>query len=146
MTRKANRKPSEKGFTLIELMVVIVILGLLAAIVAINVLPNQDKAMIGKAKADIAVLEQAIELYKLNTFTYPQASEGLQALVVAPASLTQPERYQPGGYIKKLPQDPWGRPYQYRVPGKNGPFDVYSFGADGIEGGEGENADIASSS
>jgi general secretion pathway protein G len=137
-----NRK-NEAGFTLIELMVVIVILGLLAAVVVINVLPNQDKAMVGKAKADISLLEQALEMYRLNNLTYPSNTEGLQALVTAPSSLAQPQRYQPGGYIKKLPSDPWGRPYQYANPGRRGAVDIYSLGADGIEGGEGENADIS---
>lgn len=133
----------EAGFTLIELMVVIVILGLLAAVVVINVLPNQDKAMVGKAKADISLLEQALEMYRLNNLTYPSNSEGLQALVTAPTSLAQPQRYQPGGYIKKLPSDPWGRPYQYANPGQRGAIDIYTLGADGITGGEGENADIS---
>lgn len=137
-------RKTEEGFTLIELMVVIVILGLLATVVVINVLPNQDKAMVVKAKADIATIEQALELYKLNNLAYPSASDGLQALVIAPASLSQPGRYPPGGYIKKLPNDPWGRPYAYANPGRNGSVDVVSLGADGIEGGEGENADISS--
>jgi general secretion pathway protein G len=133
---------TEHGFTLIELMVVIVILGLLATVVVINVLPNQDKAMVGKAKADIALIEQAMELYKLNNLSYPSAADGLQALVTAPANLAQPQRYQPGGYIKKLPKDPWGREYFYANPGRRSAIDIYSLGADGAEGGEGENADI----
>jgi general secretion pathway protein G len=137
------KRENEAGFTLIELMVVIVILGLLAAVVVINVLPNQDKAMVGKAKADISLLEQALEMYRLNNLTYPSTADGLQALVTAPSSLTQPQRYQPGGYIKKLPSDPWGRPYQYANPGRRGAIDIYTLGADGIEGGEGENADIS---
>jgi general secretion pathway protein G len=136
-------RDKEEGFTLIELMVVIVILGLLATVVVINVLPNQDKAMVGKAKADIALIEQAMELYKLNNLSYPSAADGLQALVTAPASLTQPQRYQPGGYIKKLPKDPWGRAYLYANPGRRSAIDIYSLGADGAEGGEGENADIS---
>jgi general secretion pathway protein G len=139
---KPLARSAEHGFTLIELMVVIVIIGLLATIVIINVLPNQDKAMVGKAKADIATLEQAVELYKLNNFAYPGSADGLEALIRPPASLTQPQRYQPGGYIKKLPNDPWGRAYLYAAPGQHGPFDIYSLGADGAEGGDGENADI----
>lgn len=130
------------GFTLVELMVVIVIIGLLTAIVAINILPAQDKAMVGKAKADIAVIEQGLEMYRLNNLTYPSTADGLTALIRPPASLTQPERYQPGGYLKKLPDDPWGRPYQYAVPGRSGAFDVFSLGADGAIGGTDENADI----
>ncbi len=132
----------EDGFTLIELMVVIVILGILATLVIINVLPNQDKAMVTKAQADIATLEQAVELYRLNNLSYPTTADGLEALVRPPASLTQAQRYQPGGYIKKLPSDPWGRPYRYAAPGQHGAVDIYSLGADGGEGGEGENADV----
>ncbi|RJF92938.1 type II secretion system major pseudopilin GspG [Sphingomonas cavernae] len=132
----------EHGFTLVELMVVIVIIGLLTTIVVINVLPSQDKAMGKKAEADIALLEQAIEMYRLDNLTYPTASDGLRALVQPPASLAQPDRYRRGGYVKRLPDDPWGRPYLYTVPGRNGTFDVFSLGADGAEGGEGENADL----
>lgn len=140
--KNRRTRPTQNGFTLVELMVVIVIIGILSAIVAINVLPAQDKAMVGKARADIAVIEQALELYRLNTLSYPSTTDGLTALIRAPASLTQPERYQPGGYLKKLPDDPWGRPYQYAVPGRSGAFDVFSLGADGAVGGTDENADI----
>ncbi len=132
----------ERGFTLVELMVVIVIIGLLATIVIINVLPSQDRAMTQKAKADIALLEQGIEMYRLNTMAYPATGDGLQALVTPPAGLADPSRYQAGGYIKKLPADPWGRAYQYANPGQHGPFDIYTLGADGAPGGTGENADI----
>jgi general secretion pathway protein G len=129
-----------EGFTLVELMVVIVIIGLLATVVAINVLPSQDRAMVTKAKADIATLEQAIETYRLDNLDFPA---DLQALVAAPAGLAQPDRYRPGGYIRRLPQDPWGRPYQYsRQSAHNGQFDVFSWGADGKEGGEGNDADL----
>jgi len=124
-------------------MVVIVIIGLLATVVMINVLPSQDKAMATKARADIATLEQAMEMYRLDNLSYPTGGTGLNALVSPPAG-TQPGRYRPGGYIKRLPSDPWGRPYQLSVPGKSGPFDIYSLGADGAPGGESENADIYS--
>jgi len=137
-----EERANERGFTLVELMVVIVIIGLLSTIVLINVMPSQDKAMSKKAEADVLTLEQAIEQYRLDNLTYPAASDGLRALIQAPPSLTRPERYRRGGYIKRLPEDPWGRPYLYAVPGRNGGFDVYSLGADGQEGGEGENADI----
>jgi general secretion pathway protein G len=123
------RRSAENGFTLVELMVVLVILGLLATIVIINVLPAQDRAMTGKAKADVALLDQGLELYKLNNLTYPNSGEGLQALVTK-------------GVIKKLPKDPWGRPYAYSAPGQHSAVDVYSLGADGTAGGEGDNADI----
>lgn len=139
--RALARRVSEQGFTLIELMVVIVIIGLLATIVLINVLPSQQKAMVTKAHADIATLEQAMEMYRLDNLHYPNASEGLKALSAPPPG-SAGGTARPGGYIKKLPDDPWGRPYQYSMPGKTGPFDIYSLGADGAPGGEGENADI----
>jgi general secretion pathway protein G len=129
-----NIRRRDAGFTLVEVMVVIVIIGLLATVVMINVLPSQDRAMREKARADIAVLEQAIETYRLETLRFPTAAEGLQSLV-NPAG-------RDGGYIRRLPQDPWGNPYQYAFPGQHGRFDVYSFGADGVRGGEGNNADI----
>ena len=136
---------AEAGFTLVELMVVIVIIGVLATIVALNVLPAAGTARAAAAKADISTLEQALDQYRLDNISYPNATEGLQALLTPPATLAQPARYRQGGYIKKLPNDPWGRPYQYRVPGARGAFDIVSLGADGQPGGEGENADIVSS-
>jgi general secretion pathway protein G len=135
---------SEDGFTLVELMVVLVIIGLLATVVIINVLPEQDKAMTQKAKADIAILDQALEMYRLDNLSYPAAGEGLQALVTRPASLAQPERYRIGGYIKRLPRDPWGRPYGYANPAPAGGIDIFSLGADGAQGGKGSDADIHS--
>ena len=139
--RRVRAQPpreGEDGFTLVELMVVLVIIGLLATIVLINVLPSQDKAMTTKAKADIATLEQAMEMYRLDNFTYPTGGDGLQSLVRPSASGAA----RPGGYVKNLPKDPWGRPYQLAVPGRSGPFDIYSLGADGAPGGEDTNADI----
>ncbi|MFZ5730231.1 MAG: type II secretion system major pseudopilin GspG, partial [Pseudomonadota bacterium] len=120
MTRRdiRTRPASEAGFTLVELMVVVVILGLLATVVMINVLPSQDRAMREKAKADISTLEQAVETYRLEMLTYPTTAQGLQALVQAPAGLSRPERYRDGGYIRRLPDDPWGNPYQYAYPGE----------------------------
>ena len=136
----ARKRQKRQGFTLVELMVVIVIIGLLATVVAINVLPSQDRAMVGKARADISVLEQAIETYRLDNLTFP---DDLNALTTAPAGLAQPERYRQGGYIRRLPEDPWGNPYQYRRQSVHGgQFDVYSLGADGKEGGEGNDADL----
>jgi general secretion pathway protein G len=137
----ASGRRGEEGFTLVELMVVIVIIGLLATVVLINVLPSQDKAMQTKARADIATLEQAMEMYRLDHFSYPT---DLNALVRPPAG-GDATRYRSGGYIKKLPSDPWNRPYQLAVPGKAGPFDITSLGGDGAPGGTGENADISSS-
>ena len=121
---------AQSGFSLIELMVVIVIIGLLATVVIINVLPATDKAAITKAKADVATLEQGVEMYRLNKLHYPSGDSGLQAVSTE-------------GYVKRLPKDPWGNPYRYAAPGKNGrAFDIYSYGADGREGGEGQDADI----
>jgi general secretion pathway protein G len=118
------------GFTLVELMVVIVIIGLLATVVIINVLPAMDKGATTKAKADVQTLEQGVELYRLNKLRYPSGSEGLQAVFA--------ERY-----VKRLPKDPWGNAYHYAQPGRDGrEFDIYSYGADGREGGEGQDADI----
>lgn len=131
------------GFSLVELMVVIFIIGLLATVVLINVLPSQDKAMVVKARGDIATLDQAMEMYRLDNATYPTQAQGLDALKNPPADLGQPGSYKSGGYIKDLPSDPWGHPYQYVVPGPDGkPFDIYSLGADGQTGGVGLNADI----
>lgn len=141
--RHHRRRPHERGFTLLELMVVMVILGLLATVVVINVLPSQDRAMLEKARADIAILEQAIDTYRIDNLSYPSTEAGLQALVTPPAGLARPERYRAGGYIRRLPDDPWGNPYQYRFPGeRGGRFDVFTFGADGRPGGEDDNADF----
>jgi general secretion pathway protein G len=139
--RLKKKRAKQNGFTLVELMVVIFIVGLLTTIVVINVLPSQDKAMVQKAKADIAILSQAMETYRLDNLAYPDAGQGLNALVTPP--VTAPGA-RTEGYIKKLPNDPWGRPYQYAVPGKTGAFDIYSLGADGAPGGQDDNADIYS--
>jgi general secretion pathway protein G len=126
----AKQRKREEGFTLVELMVVIVIIGLLATVVVINVMPAQDTARMRKAEADIATLEQGVEMYRLNRMNYPAGDAGLQALVTE-------------GFIKRLPDDPWGNPYRYAAPGREGrSFDIYSYGADGQEGGEGDDADI----
>jgi general secretion pathway protein G len=133
----------EDGFSLVELMVVIFIIGLLATVVLINVLPSQDKAMRVKAQGDIATLGQALEMYRLDNLAYPGPGEGLAALRSPPANLTMPQNYRSGGYVKDLPSDPWGRPYQYVVPGRDGrPFDIVSLGADGKPGGQANDADI----
>ncbi len=137
-----SKKSRLQGFTLLEIMVVIVILGLLVSIVAPNVLQNQDRAMVEKAKADISVLEQALDMYKLDNHVYPTTDQGLDALVKKPSSSPEPRNYRSDGYIKRLPQDPWGNPYQYLQPGEHGAFDLYSTGSDGDEGGEGLASDI----
>ncbi|OHC11161.1 MAG: type II secretion system protein GspG [Pseudomonadales bacterium GWC1_66_9] len=140
--KATTRTHRQQGFTLLEIMVVLVILGLLVALVAPNVLQNQDRAMVEKAKADVALLEQALDMYKLDNFQYPTTNQGLEALVTKPEIDPQPKRYNSNGYIKRLPQDPWGNPYQYLQPGTKKAFDVYSLGADGEMGGEGLAADI----
>ncbi len=139
--RKAARR-GEQGFTLLELMVVIVIIGLLATVVMLNVLPSQDRAMQEKATADVRLLEQAVEMYRMDLMSYPSVEQGLEALVSAPAGLSRPERYRQDGYIRRLPEDPWGNSYQYAYPGERSAFDIYSLGADGRPGGEGLDADI----
>ena len=144
-SQRQGRRGEEDGFTLVELMVVIVIIGLLGTIVAINVFGALGTSNVAKAKADISTLESALEQYRLDNLTYPGTGDGLNALVAPPAGLAQPERYRMGGYIKKLPNDPWGHPYQYAAPGRKGAFDIYTLGADGQTGGQGENADIYSS-
>lgn len=133
--------PKDAGFSLIEVMVTMVIIGLLSTIVLLNVLPSRDKAMVEKAKADIATLELALDSYKMDNFSYPRTEEGLAALVSAPGS-AQAERYREGGYIRRLPDDPWGNAYQYAYPGRTRAFDIYSLGADNALGGEGLDADI----
>jgi len=141
--RAVHGRAHGDGFTLVELMVVIVIIGLLATVVAINVLPSQDRAMVGKARADVATLEQALETYRLDNLVFPDDVQGLQALIAPPAGLTRPERYREGGYVRRLPEDPWGAAYQYRRSSAHGgQFDVFSLGADGKEGGEGNDADV----
>lgn len=144
-TDPKKRRHREDGFTLVELMVVIVIIGLLATIVAINVLPSGDKARVVRAKADISTIEGGLDMYKLQNGSYPTTSQGLQALVTAPSGVNA-SSYQPGGYLKggKVPLDPWGKPYLYASPGRHGEMDVWTFGADGKEGGEGADADIGS--
>lgn len=129
------------GFTLLEVMVVMVILGLLAAVVAPNVLSNQERAMKKKVVADIAALEQALDLYKLDNHQHPTTNQGLEALLTKPVEANLPN-YNPDGYIRRLPNDPWGNPYLFLSPGIHRKFDIYSYGVDGIAGGEGDGADI----
>lgn len=131
----------ERGFTLIEIMVVVIIIGILAAIVAPNVIGRIDQAQIKKAESDIRALESALDLYRLDNFQYPTSEQGLEALVTKPNDPSI-RNWQPGGYLKSLPKDPWGNPYQYRYPGNNREFDVFTLGNDERPGGEGINADI----
>ncbi len=130
------------GFTLIELMVVIVIIGILTTVVVINVLPDVDKAASTRARADIAALETALTAYRADQMAFPSTAEGLDALKAPPGGLAQPERYRPGGYLSRLPNDPWGHPYRYAAPGRSGPFDVWSMGPDGKTGPGADGDDI----
>jgi len=130
------------GFTLIEIMVVIVILGILAALIVPKVISRPDEARIIAAKQDVATLAQALRLYKLDNFAYPSTDQGLQALVVKPAAAPIPANWKAGGYLERLPKDPWGRDYRYLNPGRRGEIDIFSLGADGEPGGEGNDADI----
>lgn len=130
------------GFTLIELLVVLVIIGVLAALVVPNVLDRADEARVTAARTDVNNLMQALKLYKLDNQRYPSSDQGLEALVRKPTTGTPPPNWKP--YVEKLPTDPWKQPYQYANPGIKGEIDVYSFGADGRAGGEGNDADIGS--
>jgi general secretion pathway protein G len=129
----------QQGFTLLEIMVVVVIIGLLAAIVVPNFMGNIDTAAINRAKQDIRGVETALNLYRLDNFRYPSTQDGLAALVTNPGQATAPNWKQ---QLRRLPTDPWNNPYQYAYPGQRSEFDVFSYGADGQEGGEGINADI----
>ncbi len=132
----------QQGFTLIEVMVVVVILGILAAVVVPRIMDNPDKARITKAKQDIRAMESALNLYRLDNFSYPNTEQGLEALVSVPSDLANSENYKQGGYIRKLPKDPWGSAYLYLSPGEHGELDIYSLGVDGAPGGTGVAADI----
>ena len=132
----------QRGFTLIELMVVLLIIGVLAALIVPNVLDRADDARVTAAKTDVSNLVQALKLYKLDNQRYPSAEQGLQALLTKPTVDPMPLNWKP--YLDQLPKDPWGRPYQYLSPGIKGEVDVMSFGADGQTGGEGKNADVGS--
>ncbi len=138
----SSRVRRQAGFTLIEIMVVVVIIGVLAALVVPGVLGRADDARVTAARSDISSLMQALKLYKLDNQRYPSAEQGLEALVRKPTTGTIPNNWKV--YVEKLPNDPWGRPYQYANPGVQGEIDVFSFGADGQAGGEGTDADIGS--
>lgn len=134
------RQTKQKGFTLLEIIVVVAIIAILAAYIAPKVAGRVDDARISKAKSDIRVLESSLELYKLDNFNYPSNQDGLKALVSRPSS--NAKNWRTGGYIKKLNKDPWGNEYEYQYPGSNGEIDVFSKGADAALGGTDEAADI----
>ena len=133
-----------RGFTLIEIMVVVVIMGILAALIVPKLMGRTDDARIMAARQDISTLMQALKLYKLDNQRYPTAEQGLQALVSKPVTGPEANGWKAGGYLEKLPKDPWGNPYQYLSPGIKGDIDVFSLGADGQPGGTGVDADIGS--
>jgi len=141
-TNPFKRRAAQAGFTLIELMVVLVIIGVLAALIVPNVLERADDAKITAARTDVTNIMQALKLYRLDNNRYPTQDQGLQALIAKPATEPLPQNWKP--YLEKLPNDPWGHSYQYLNPGVKGEVDVMSFGADGQPGGEGKNADIGS--
>ncbi len=136
------RPITTRGFTLIEVMVVVVILSILAVLVAPKIMSRPDEAREMKAKQDIRALEEAVKLYRLDNYQYPTTEQGLDALVTRPADLADNANWKKGGYIERLYNDPWGRAYNYLSPGAQGEIDIYTFGADGVPGGEGINADI----
>lgn len=132
----------QRGFTLIEVMVVVFILSILAAVVVPRIMDNPDKARVTKARQDIRAIESALNLYRLDNFQYPSTDQGLQALVEKPGGTPEPQNWKAGGYLDRLPMDPWGNEYQYLSPGQNGEIDIYSLGADAVPGGEGPAEDI----
>jgi general secretion pathway protein G len=144
MTPARNSRRPAHGFTLIEVMVVIVIIGILAALIVPKVMSRPDEARIVAAKQDLAAIVQALKLYKLDNMRYPTTEQGLQALVKKPTLPPEPANWKGNGYLERLPEDPWGHPYQYLQPGLHGEVDVMSLGADGAPGGEGNDADIGS--
>jgi general secretion pathway protein G len=140
-TLRPGALAQQRGFTLIEIMVVVIILGILVAMVAPNVIGRIDDAQITKAKTEIRTMESALKFYRIDNFDYPTTEQGLEALVTKPSD-PNIRNWKPGGYVDRLPNDPWGRPYLYLYPGNQGEIDIYTLGRDGKPGGEGIDADI----
>jgi len=136
------KPPRSAGFTLIEVMVVVIILGILAALVVPKIISKPDDARRAAARADINNLMTALKLYRLDNLSYPTTEQGLQALVAKPSTPPLPPNWKTGGYVERVPKDPWGREFRYLNPGQNGEIDVYSLGADGEKGGESNDADV----
>lgn len=130
------------GFSLIEILIVVVIIGIMAAVIVPRVMDEPEKARMTKARQDVQSLVTALNMYKLDNYQYPSTQQGLEALVRQPSGQPEAPNWKPGGYIERLPNDPWGRPYQYLNPGLKSEVDVWSFGANGMPGGEGNNAEI----
>ncbi len=138
-----NKRAASRGFTLIEIMVVMVILGLLVAIVAPNIMGRSDQAKVTIAETQLKNIQSALDLYRLDNSHYPSTQQGLEALVSRPSGSPEPKNWNPEGYLKSVPVDPWGADFQYISPGSEGPYDLYSYGSDGQEGGDGDAADIS---
>ncbi len=130
-----------KGFTLIEIMVVVVILSILAAMVVPKIMSRPDEARTARVQQDIRALGAALNLFRLDNFNYPTTEQGLESLTVKPSGLSSGAQWNEGGYIERIPKDPWGAPYRYLQPGSHGEYDIYSLGADGVAGGAGFSAD-----
>lgn len=142
--KTANKR--QTGFSLIEILVVMVIIGILVSLVAPSVLNRVDDARLQKVTSDFKAIESALSIYHLDNFNYPSTDQGLQALVTQPDGQPEARNWKKGGYLKELPVDPWGREYLYLSPGENNqPFEIYTLGADGISGGEDQNADMSNS-
>ena len=137
---KINRQ--QGGFSLLEIMVVVVIIGILVATIAPNLFGETERARLTRVKVDISALEDALERYKMENFNYPTTDQGLEALITKSNLPPEPKHFKPGGYVKRLQKDPWGNDYQYMSPGQFGVFDLFTLGADGEVGGEGANKDI----
>lgn len=145
--QRRNSSRRQRGFTLIEIMVVVVIIGVLGAIVVPQFMSRPDQAKVTAAKIDIQAISTALEMYRLDNFHYPSTQQGLEALSKHPSGLPAARNWNPQGYLKNLPLDPWGTPYQFLNPGTqsvDGSYDLYSLGSDGVVGGEGHAADIGS--
>ncbi|WP_069301091.1 type II secretion system major pseudopilin GspG [Neptunicoccus sediminis] len=137
---EAGRK--DAGFSLLELMVVVVILSILALVIAPRIIDRPDQARVARVQSDLAVIQSAVKLYRLDNFRYPTTEQGLRALVSRPSSEPVPRNWAENGYIDRMPVDPWGNEYQYLSPGVHGEFDVFTLGADGVTGGSGADADL----
>ncbi len=142
MRKHFNPRTAASGFTLIEVMVVVAILAILAALVVPRIMDRPDEARIIKAKQDIRAIESALQLYRLDNFHYPTTDQGLEALVSRPSGSPEPKNWKSGGYLERMPKDPWGNEYQYLSPGIHGEVDIFTYGADGSPDGEGAAADV----